>query len=71
MKDYDLTDSDLKLIRDDGLAVKMSVEEAREFFDKQPDEAKYQPWSDALNNAQGAVFSESAGRAFVIVVIDP
>jgi hypothetical protein len=47
--------------------VKASVAEARALFDQVEDEEL----GTALDKAQGAVHSDSAGRAYVVIVIDP
>jgi hypothetical protein len=68
MKEYDITANDLPIIRDHGVAVEATVTEARDLIDEL---VEADGLIKALDEAQGAVFTESAGIAFVIIKIIP
>lgn len=67
MKSGELIRGDLELLRDHGVVVKATVAEARSLFDQVEDGTL----GSAIDEAQGAVFSGKAGRAYLIIVIDP
>jgi hypothetical protein len=70
MKSGELLQNDLALLKEHGLVVKMTVEEARSLIGAEADGVDGEVLDDALDNAQGAVHSGSAGRAYVVLVID-
>jgi hypothetical protein len=67
MTSGELSTGDLKILAEHAHVVKASVAEARALFDQVEDEEL----GTALDKAQGAVHSDSAGRAYVVIVIDP
>lgn len=71
MKEHEVTEGEFKLMHEHGLGVSMTVAEARDLFDKLPDDENLAALSNVLDQAQGAVYSESAGQAYVIIVINP
>ena len=67
MTRYDLNDGDIKIMREHGLAIKLSAKQARGVIDQYDVDDELMA---ALDEAQGAVRSGSAGRAYVVLVID-
>lgn len=69
MKERDISRADLKLIEDHGLGVQMNVDQARHLIDTL--ESDFDLLTDALDKAQGAVHSDEAGQAYVVIFINP
>ena len=67
MKTFDIEEKDLRLMREEGAGIDLSVSEARGLFDILPDETE--ALSDALDQAQGAVHSSSRDVSYVVIRI--
>lgn len=65
---YDLDDKDIKLMQDDSLVVKvveMNVSRVRDLIGYEYDDEL----TNALDNAQGDVFTGNSNHAFVVIKI--
>jgi hypothetical protein len=67
MKTEELTRHDLNLLLNRAMIIQMSVEEARKLIDQIEDD----DLTNAIDQAQGAVLSESINAAWVILKIVP
>ena len=69
--DFMQKSNNVKLVTEHALVVRAPLDEARKLLDfVLNDEGPSSEFCNALDEAQGAVHSDSAGQAYVLLVID-